>query len=267
MLDINITLIISFLALIIAIFGYYDNRIKLKILMNKEIKRKDIENTIGELKNTYKSLKNLPEFVHFGLAYISDISQEVYENNNLNLTIEFRKISFPTEYYFNLHPLSKGESRYIEYDTDSITASKLHNYIKEHPINDNTLVSLNFISRPITLPENYFHLFIINGLSNLENNLNNLKDHRNFIESFDAEIFQIIENNYQEILEILADSLHNKVYNLEFDKNMKPSEIEGKIFDIFNYDQILEKVEILSSEVSIRVEKLIKKLTELNIIS
>ncbi len=75
-------------------------------------------------------------------------------------------------------------------------------------------------------------------------------------------ILKVIKETYEEILELLADGLQKKVYTLEFNRNMKPSEIENKMNEVLNYNQIYEKAEYLSVEIASRIDELRKELTK-----
>ena len=94
MLNSNIPIFFSFIAIIISILGYLVNRKNINIVMRKEHEREDIKNAIKELKSTSDLLKKLPDYIQFVNLYfvISDISREIYEKDNLKFKIEFSNL-------------------------------------------------------------------------------------------------------------------------------------------------------------------------------
>ena len=103
-----IIIILSLVAIIIAILGYMDNRKNISIILKKENEKKDIKEALEELKSTSDSLKKLPNYIHFAhLDFItSDIFRELYENGTLKLTIEFQTLKFSV-YDYNKNKFSE----------------------------------------------------------------------------------------------------------------------------------------------------------------
>lgn len=267
MLNSNIPIFFSFIAIIISILGYLVNRKNINIVMRKEHEREDIKNAIKELKSTSDLLKKLPDYIQFVNLYfvISDISREIYEKDNLKFKIEFSNLvaSIP-EYGKNKQ---KNEYKRIQYNKNSINVSSLREVMKKliyswHKYKHLGSVYLNFNVEPDVVSDNFIDLtdFLI-GLSEMEDNINKLKKFE-FLESLEPEIFKTITENCDEILNILASILQRKEYIIEFNQNIKPSEIEDKMNDVLNFNRISEKTNYLSTKVVSRVDGLRKELTK-----
>lgn len=242
-----VTILISSIALIISVLGYLDNRRKLKIVLERESERKDIKRAIEVLKTTSDELKNLPQHINFGHGafLLENILQEVYEGGELNLRIEYKNLD------------TYGGDGEKKYPIDSINAEMLRNNIYNS-------CTLEYNSRPNVILNEFFEFGdFFHGLAEIDKNLNQLKEFESIVDSFDGEIIKIIDKGIQEILELLSDALKKEIYNLEFNRNMKPSEIENKIYGITNYTLILEKAKILSTDTASRVDGLRSKLFEM----
>lgn len=257
----SITILFSLVALLVSIFGYLDHRRKLKIILEKENERKELKKAIEALKTTSNSLKKLPEYTNFGYGSLmaDDILREVYENEKLDLTIELKNLE-----------VSGEDCDRKKYPVESINARLLRNAIKESVKDvsnqDYCLMSCNidYNARPSIIQNEFYDLGdFFSGLAYLEKNLDKLKEFEPIIDSFDSEILKNIDTNIQDILELLSDALKKKVYNLEFERTMKPTEIQNKIFTITNYTLILEKAKYLGTNVAARVDGLRSKLFEL----
>ena len=249
-----ITIFISLTAVIIAILGYLDNRKNIKIVIERENEKNEIRNVLKELQKTSNTLKELPEHIHFGLLdlVIFDISREVYENKTLNLKFEFQKI----------------EIRKFSIDTNSITAESLGSIIKkvidrnkrekswEYP-------TIRFIDNPDVISNKFFELdSFMYIFEKIEDNISKLNEFEYLIDSFDAEILKMIKKPYEKILALLADSFHKKEYTIEFNRDMKPSEIEDEMKKILNYEKIFNQSIHLSTDVASRIDELRRDLTK-----
>lgn len=253
----SITILFSSVALLVSIFGYLDQRRKLKIILEKENERKELKKAIKALKTTSDSLKILPEYTNFGYGGLmaDDILREVYENEKLDLTIELKNLEVDGKKYL----------------VESVDAKLLRHVINEQELvkvsnREYCMVSctLDYNARPNVIQNEFYELGdFFSGLAYLEKNLNRLKEFEHIIDSFDSEILKNIDTNIQDILELLSDALKKKVYNLEFERTMKPTEIQNKIFIITNYTPILEKAKYLGTNVAARVDGLRSKLFEL----
>lgn len=262
-----IPIFISCIAIIISILGYFDNRKNINIVLKRENERKEIKNALKELKSTSDLLKKLPSQLNFNHYFIlNNISNEVYEKDKLKLTIEFQKLHFST------YKIDKKDntlkSTDIIYTPETINATKLRESIKEQSlIFNNSSYSgggfLEFNAYPNIIENLFFDLGdIFSALSAIEENINKLNSFKYLIESFDPEILKNIDESYGQIITFLADILQNKVYTLEFDRNVKPSQIEDKMNEILNYNKIFEKTKYLSIEIAARVDELRTELTK-----
>lgn len=250
-----VTILISSIALLISILGYLDNRKKLKIVFEKENERRDIKRAIESLRVVSDELKELPQYIYFGRGgfMFDEILQEVYEKEKLDLVIQYK----------NLKTDRFGGK---EYAIESINADLLRSLVKEFSSSVYCAGSciLDYNAYPNVITNEFLELSdFFSGLASIEKNLNKLKEHEDIIDPFDNEIIKIIDNNIQETLEILSDALKIKAYNLKFDRDMKPSDIENKIYEITNYALIRKKVEYLSKDVALKVDGLRSKLFEL----
>lgn len=250
----TIAILISFVALLVATLGYLNNRKHIKIIGVRENERNEIRNVLKELKKASDTLKELPKYIYFGLMEmaISDISRVVYENETLNLKIEFHDI----------------ETSRRSIDAKSINAESIRNMMKKTGdikgiiINESPIV--NFEDNPDVILNKWFELDgIAHIFARIEDNISKLNEFEYLIDSFDADILKRIENDYEKILELLVDSFHKKVYTFEFNGNMKPSEIEDKIFEMLNYKKISEISIYLSEDVALRIDELRKELIKL----
>jgi len=199
-----ITILISISAILIAIFGYWDNRKNISIILKKEKERDDIKEALKELKSTSDSLKNLPDYMYFSGLYdlTNDIFRELYENDTLKLTIEFQTLQF-------FIPDSDTLSKYntIEYNENTINTLSLRKLMKklliqyrknEYNIGNpslNFVTNLNIISNGFVELEEFF-----GGLIEIEDCLDKLNNFELLIESFDADIIKTISKYYEEIL-------------------------------------------------------------------
>ena len=237
MTDTIVTIAISSVALIISIYSYLDNRKKTKIVLKREKERKDIQTALIELKKISDAFKEIPTYIHLDpMLYEvnSEIAKEILERNNLNFKIEFQNLNI-----------------------DDFTQNR--KFVKKTPVN------LHFNANPDIIQNHWFELHDLkNGLTCIEKNIDKLIEFEYLIEPFDAEIIKIAENNYEEILELFVKGLKKKVYTFNFNKNIKSSEIENKLDEILNYNQISKKTQYLSSEIFTRIDKLRKELTVIN---
>lgn len=250
-----IAIVFSFVALLISLFGYLDNRKKLTIVLEKENERKDIRKALETLKLTSDELKSLPKSVIFGQDFFmfSDILQEVYEKDRLDLIIEYKYL----EIYHD------GRKKY---PIDSINAQLLRQVIKEFSNQDTVYGSgvLIYSANPNVIQNEFLDLNeFITGLIRIEKNLNKMKEIESIIDPFDGKLIKTIDMTIEEILELFSDALKKKSYHLEFERNMKPTEIQNKIYVITNYTPILTKVQYLSTEVASSVDGIRSKLFEL----
>ena len=96
MTDTIVTIAISSVALIIAILGYLDNNKKIKIVLERDKERKDIQNALIELKKISDFFKEFPSYIHLDpMLYEanSEIAKEILERNSLNLMLEFQNLN------------------------------------------------------------------------------------------------------------------------------------------------------------------------------
>lgn len=264
-----IPIFISCIAIIISILGYFDNRKNINLVLKRESERKEIKDALKELKSTSDLLKNLPSELNLNDTYfaLANISNEVYEKDNLKLTIEFQYLNIFT-FTTDKKTGNFVESATIKYTPETINATKLRESIKELSLtHDKTHYlgggSLGFNASPNVIQNLSFDMGdIFHALSAIEENINSLRTFEYLIESFDAEILKNIDESYEQIFTYLADILQKKVYTLEFDRNVKPSQIEDKMNDILNYNKIFEKTRYLSTEIASRVDGLRKELTQ-----
>ena len=256
MFDIIITIFISIIALIVATLGYLDNRKKIKIILDKENERKNLNEALNELKNTSNLLKELPNDIYLDTYFfINDVFQNVYEKNNLNLTIELQNSQF-----FGL-----------EYDTNSINTISLRKImtdavgIKQNNEYYSPQLFLNFKANPNIITNTFLELGdFLSYLSEIEGTIIKLHKFEFLIDSFDSDILNKIEKTYVGILDLFVDGLHKKVNTIELNRNMKPSEIEGEVNNLLNYNQISKKIEYLSTEVAPQIDDLRKELIKLS---
>lgn len=262
-----IPIFIGCIAIIISILGYFDNRKNINIVLKRENERKEIKNALKELKSTSDLLKKLPSQLNFNYYFfLYDISNEVYEKDKLKLTIEFQKLHFST------YKIDKKDnslkSTDIIFTPETINATKLRESIKEQSLifNNNSYSGggfLEFNAYPNIIENLSFDLGdIFSALSAIEENINKLNSFEYLIESFDPKILKNIDESYGQIITFLADILQKKVYTLEFDRNVKPSQIEDKMNEIFNYNKIFEETKYLSTEIAARVDELRTELTK-----
>lgn len=263
-----ITIFISCIAIIISILGYFDNRKNINLVLKRESERKEIKDALKELKSTSDLLKKLPSQLHLNDTHfaLANISNEVYEKDKLKLTIEFQYLDI-----FTFRTEKNGgfvSSATIKYTPETINATKLRESIKELSLTHNKTHylgggSLGFNASPNVIENLSFDMGeIFMALSEIEENINSLRTFQYLIESFDAEILKNIDESYEQIFTFLADILQKKVYTLEFDRNVKPSQIEAKMNDILNYNKIFENTRYLSTEIASRVDGLRKELTK-----
>lgn len=262
-----ITILLSFVAITIATLGYLDNRKNISIVLKKENEKKDIKEALEELKSISDLLKSLPDYICFpDLYYITtDIFRELYENDTLKLTIEFQTLDFL------IPDLDKKAHDYykIELNENTINTQSLRKTVKKllisyrksnHNIGGSNLL---FITNPKIISNNFVESGeIFDGLVKIEDSIDKLNNLGLFIESFDADIIKTIDHYYEEILTSLADILQKKIYTVEFERNIKPSEIDAKINEIFNVDDISENTKYLSTDVASRIDELRKELTK-----
>jgi hypothetical protein len=212
-----------------------------------------------KLKSTSDLLKNLPSNLYLSDSYfaIENISKEVYEKDKLKLTIEFQNLNIST-YKIDKNGNEEKSANFL-YTPETINATKLRESIKT--FNGGGYLELK--ASPNVIQNLSFDLGdTFRALRAIEEDINALKMFEYLIESFDAEILKIIDESYEQILTFLADILQKKVYTLEFDRNVKPSQIEDKMNDILNYNKIFEKARYLSTEIAARVDGLRKELTK-----
>ena len=237
MTDTIVTIVISSVALIIAIFGYLDNNKKIKIVLERDKERKDIQTALIELKKISDFFKEFPRNIHLDpMLYLanSEIAKEILERNNLNLIIEFQNLN-------------------------------IDNFTPNREFVNKTPAILHFNANPDIMQNNWFELNdLLSCFDDIEKNIEKLNEFEYLIEPFDAEIIKIAKINYEEMLELFANGLKKKVYTFDFNKNMKFSEIKNKLNEILNYNQISKKAQYLSSEISTRIDKLRKELTIIN---
>lgn len=253
MIDFDISILINLIVVLLLILGYLDNRKNIKLIIKKDQERKDINDALKQLKKTTASLNKLPEHIYFTMLHdaINDISREVYEKDKLNLTIEFQNLDLKE---FN--------------NTNLINTKSLRKYVKKflgnyHNRKFYSTPSIEFISRPdvISCKSLEFDGFFC-GLAIIEENINKLSEIENSISFFADEIIENIEKTYEEILKLFADGLQNKVYNFEFDRNMKTSEIEKKINIVLNYNEIVVKTEYLATDLTSKIDELRRDLVK-----
>lgn len=270
MVDFNNPILISFIpifisciAIIISILGYFDNRKNINIVLIRENERQEIKDALIELKSTSDLLKNFPSQLNFHDTYfaLANISNEVYEKDKLKLTIEFQNLDIST-YKFDKKD-NAVKSITFKYTPETINATKIREAIKNSYDTTHYKIGafLEFNAYPNVIQNLSFDLGdIFHALSAIEENINTLNRFEYLIESFDAEILKNIDESYEQILTFLAEILQKKVYTLEFDRNIKPSQIEDKMNDILNYNKIFEKSRYLSTEIASRVDELRKEL-------
>jgi len=237
MTDTIVTIFISSVAVIIAILGYLDNRKKIKIVLERDKERKDIQTALIELKKISDFFKEFPRHIilePMSYELNSEVAKEILEKNNLNLIIEFQNLNI-----------------------DNFTQNR--EFVKKTPEN------LHFNTNPDIVQNNWVELHSLKDcITDMEKNIEKLNEFENLIEPFDAELIKIAKINYEEMLELFANGLKKKVYTFDFNKNMKSSEIKNKLNEILNYNQISKKAQYLSSEISTRIDKLRKELTAIN---
>lgn len=261
----NIPIIFSFIAIIISILGYLINRKNINIVMRKEREREDIKIAIKELKSTSDILKKLPDYIQFeNLDFaISDISREIYEKDNIKLEMEFYNLEA------DIPECSKNKQKYIkvQYNANSINVSSLREVINKSIYSWQKCKHLggfylNFTVEPDVIENKFFGLTdFFTCLGEIEDSTNKLRKFE-FLESFDPEIINNIDATYEEILNILISILQTRKNKIEFNRSIKPSEIEDKMNDVLNLNRILEKTNYLSTEMASRIDGLRKELTK-----
>lgn len=266
MIDV-VTLLISLLAITIAILGYLDNRKNISIVLKKENERRDIKDALKELTLISDLLKELPDNICFAQFdfLISDIVREVYENDMLELTIKFQNLEFLIPEY------DRNKTKYstIKYNGNSIATQSLRETIKKllvvrqnSELKYSGNLSLNFVTHP-EMTTNFVELIdILNEFIKIEDSIERLDKFDFVIENFDSALLKNIKTSYEEMLSFLADILKNEGYTIDFHKDIKPSEIEHEIYEIFNFNMILEKAEYLSTEVVNKIDELRKDLAK-----
>lgn len=261
----NIPILFSFIAIIISILGYLTNRKNINIVMRKEREREDIKIAIKELKSTSDLLKKLPDYIQFVFLdfAISDILREIYEKDNIKLKIEFYNLEV------DIPECGKNKHKYIkvQYNANSINVSSLREVMKKSIYSWQKCkyignYQLNFTVEPDVISNKFFDLTdFFTGLGKIEDNTNKLKKFE-FLESFDPKIIKDIDATCEEILNNLISIIQTKEYKIEFNRNIKPSEIEDKMNDVLNLNRFSEKTNYLSTEVASRVDGLRKELTK-----
>lgn len=277
MVSFDITLFVSFIAIIIAILGYWDNRKNINVVLNRESERKEIKEALKELKSTSDLLKKLPDYMYISdsTGIIDDILREVYENDRLKLTITIQNLEIDIPEHITGSNVNDFKFENIKYNENTINVSALRYVIKKHLISHHESsqhetepwfagsANLNFNVNPDVVSNNWIELVdFFSGLVRIEHRISKLNEFEYLIDSFDAEIIKTIENNYEGILEYLSAVLKKKVYTLEYDRNVKPSKIEVDFKDVFNSGKISEKINYMSTEVASRIDSLRTDLTK-----
>lgn len=267
MVDI-ITISISLLAITIAILGYLDNRKNINIVLKKENERRDIKDALKELTVISDLLKELPNNIYF--AYLnflsSDILREVYENDMLELTIEFQNLEFTIPEY------DKGKHKYsiIKYTGNSIDTQSLRKTIQKILFEQNKSknkyvggLTLNFITQPDMTSTNFVDLIdILDEFVRIEDSIGRLNKFDFIIENFDSGLLKNIEISYEDMLSSLVKVLKSKPHTIDLHRDIKPSEIEHEINELFNLNKILERSKYLSTEVTSKIDTLRKDLAK-----
>ena len=275
MVSFDITLFVSFIAIIIAILGYWDNRKNINVVLNRESERKEIKEALKELKLTSDSLKKLPDYmcISDSTDIINDILREVYEKDELKLTITIQNLEMSIPNQIRVSKDFKFEK--IKYDENTINVAALRDVIKKYIIIHNEgpdnetepwlrgNANINLNVNPDVVSNNWIELNnFFSGLVKIEYRISKLNEFEYLIDSFDADIIKKIEANYEGILENLSDVLKKKVYTFEYDRNVKPSKLEADFKDVLNYSKISEKINYMSTEVASRIDNLRTELTK-----
>lgn len=253
------TILISSTALIIAILGYLINRKNLKvneenlkIIMEKQNKKSDIETVLKVLEETSDALKRLPNYMYvdwFDL-FLSDVIRVVHDNKQFSLQFEWKNFD--------------NSSKVI--DIESINnvdwyRNNVKNYLdSDHKIKFDSYYTLNFVAHPNINSTTWVDLEgMFTGLGKIEICIDKLKRYEGLLHLFGSEL-ELVDKNCGEIFDYLYDALNKRVYKLDFNSDMKTSEIQDSVDALINLNQMREKAEYCSTEVAKRVDDLRKEL-------
>lgn len=254
-----LTLLLSIFAIIISILGYLDNKKNLKIneqnlglVMEKQKQKVEFEFLLKALKETSDKLKSTPRYIYFAFLdeFILSITRDVYENNKLILSFNFTYLDYKKKIAINT----------IKNEDDIVQLIKQHSTALK---NENILygVTLHFQTNLKTNMSEWFDISdIFCGFSNLEEIIEDLKHFDFLLESFDPGLIDAINQNYHDLRSLFYEGLNATIDNYEFNRDMKPSDIENYIHEALNYKQMLDKAEYMSTDLRKRVDNLKKEI-------
>lgn len=258
------SIIISTCALVISILSYADNKKQLNILIHKERTKDIARQAIQGLRVLNKTLKYLsyPLFCFTNIDQIVVcIVQELREKDKFKLSIKYESLKLNNNVIF-LNTLK--DSKEFVNTVRSVLFSiwhegRVNKYFEYKGPNIESFV--NFTIQPnivCTKSLDFSNLFT--NLINLENDVANLTRVEFFIEPYDSELFNLLNNDYESILNLLYEALSKQVYDIELTKNMTPEDIRNVLYNTLNYNQIIEKTALMTINLKERVDNLKKEL-------
>ncbi|WMW25776.1 hypothetical protein RE474_03390 [Methanolobus sediminis] len=204
------------------------------------------------LKETSDKLKDLPMYVY--IAYLDDfvlsVTRDVYENKKLVLSFEFTILQCKDKIAINT----------IEIEKDIIKMIKQHSKAWK---DEKVMFGINLFfqtNQNLNLGEWFDITDLFCGFSHLEEIIEDLRNFDLLLGSFDPDIIYIIAQNNNDLLNLFYEGLNSKINQVEFNSDMKPSEIETYIYDALNYTQMRDKAEYMSTDIRKRVDDLRKEI-------
>jgi hypothetical protein len=285
-----ISIIISTCALMISILSYTNNKKETNVLMEKERNRLYYREAVEALiveNETLKSFSNTFYFTNIDSITIFVI-QQLCSKDEISLSINYEKliindnVIIPSSFNDSKEFVAKvrdllisfwreGEKKRslekkssILYFLSSLrkTDSGLFLYYQGPDVES----SISFTMKSDSLYTDYLKfddLFF--NFAKLENDISNLTRVQYLIEPYDPDFYALLEENYECIFKILYEAFRKQGHEIKLTKNMAPQEIKDALYRTVNYEQIIEKITFISSDLRERGNKLKKEITVQNL--
>jgi hypothetical protein len=260
----SLSIIISACALAISILSYANNKKQLDVIMHKENLKEVVQEAIEALRGANNTLKDLSHPFHFtNIDQITTcMAQELHEKDKIRLSIRYESLKINDNVIF-INSLK--DSREFASKVRGILFSiwraegKIDKFLQYRGPSIESSVDFNIQPDVICAKSLDFGDMFTNFIK-LENDIINLTRVQFFIEPYDSELFNLLNEDYECILSLLYEAFSKQVHDIELVKNMTPEDIKDALCGTVNHDQITEKTTLMSANLRKRVNELKREL-------
>ena len=257
-------IIISAFALIVSILGYVTSKKQVNIMVRKEYHKEVVRETIDGLRGINDTLKRFSYPIPFN--DIDDMAncivQELREKDNIKLSLKYESLKLSDDVFF-IKSL-KNSNEFI-----NLISFALRLFYRKNERGSNLYgyhgpdieSSINFTIQPEILCTMSFNLgSIMTNLTKLQCDIDNLTRGQYLIDMYDPELYDLLNEKYDEILNLLYAAFSKQEHVLNLTKTMTLPEVKDILYSTLNYNHITKITTSMSPDLRKRANDLKKEL-------